>query len=825
MKTDNKNKKKDDEDEEEEEDEDEEEEEEEDEPPKKQPASIKQQASKSNVQSIKNKEDQNEEDDEAEEEEEENEDEEEGAKVTSEPQNQDVNNQGLETKKESVPVISAKQEVISNEDELPKDQDLATDNEEELNNNMDEQNMEDTGKRKHIEPSVYTRITQDLLDKKLNSTLKESTLNFLNDSLLINKLIEGKSKAVENKQKSDSFIMRNLEFREKKKEKLERKKEILEKEKILDEIKPPNNKVFNKAEIRSCENFFKEQMKHNEQREFGIKKAKEDREKDMTKIVKEKPEISENSKKILKDKHSKETKAEGGSEEAHKKVKVHDKLYQSKLNKQKKGVYKATVESKDNPVKKGSSQEEITKIIGRLYNEGIQQVKEKEEKIKEEINAGYELNQEEDLSKAVRNLNGCLISKFKREYDSALTIMREVDNNRAKILTEPADEEKEDYEEKKDEIEDNKNEKPAKQKDPAYLNLNQFNELCYQLKYIKYSALDSENLQMLVVSSMNFMDTSKTDANSVLDKKKEYIKNKIKEDNALINKAFNQILELKCSKYHKVTHNQTEDINVDVVFLFFISVLGIYNGISDDKIKESSEYYVSSAKNSELTNSGVSIAQDIYFIEESQVKNLKANYIWMIDTKNLILASQPKSVELNATVIKQQTKNATTLKGKKSNAKSKAKKEKIVISDTFSDNPVSVDENIENQSENPNRPEDEKPNNDDNQNLEKEKEQESRKTIEDNNNDNVTIKQKKKEKIIEYKKLKEQECIKECTFKPQLNSKPLPAFSNVNRLFETDINPDMSIREKYKNKLLNDIKQKEKMSEEACTFHPNINKM
>ena len=102
-------------------------------------------------------------------------------------------------------------------------------------------------------------------------------LDTMNNSKLLNKYTE--KKTIENNQKIKDFYERNLEFRERKRDKLEKKIEQNYREKVFAEIKPPNNHIFDKAELRGIEEFYKEQMKYSEARFFDIKKRNEDKEK------------------------------------------------------------------------------------------------------------------------------------------------------------------------------------------------------------------------------------------------------------------------------------------------------------------------------------------------------------------------------------------------------------------------------------------------------------------------------------------------------------------------------------------------------------------
>ena len=392
---------------------------------------------------------------------------------------------------------------------------------------------------KQITP--FSKIALEMFDKHLGAKGKTRAHNDFNDPILIEKINDEnflKKLRAENNLKSPSPTKKTKDayFEKSKQYQLEKKEmiELLKKEeesKLNSTIKNPNDKKLKKSEIRSWDDFYNEQNLYSTNKKKNIEqKARENLEKLKKKDLLEKPIISEASKKLATEKRDKNEK-------------IHEKLFKSKLNHQKKTVYKERKQKKKGELttfekkqkeKVKKSQAEIDQFLSKLYEDGVIWKKKKEESHATEaynsmIQNIAKTSADDEVNSHIVHDNHVLISKlnttFKQHLEMILSQRKVREEKNIKdielneIYHEEATTERENFSEAESEKKDKSgfvsNEKNIKEKD----NDKEKEKKIDEKQHIKVMSVDSTKpikLKLKTNNNLIFNPTSKNDEQNKL---------------------------------------------------------------------------------------------------------------------------------------------------------------------------------------------------------------------------------------------------------------------------------------------------------------------
>jgi hypothetical protein len=264
--------------------------------------------------------------------------------------------------------------------------------------------------KKDPEKSVFTRISEDIYSKYVSNKSqhykKTSAYDFMINDHFLNRIVEKSDK--NSHQKFQRFINRNKEFRDKKVLNLQERTQKLSEEIKITCTGTPNNKVFDKTELRDPTEFMSDQLKYLESRELNIKKQQEEIIKQTDSKCRDTPEISEKSRKLAEKRTSMENKE------------VHSRLFNEKIHNEKKNLLKGNDSVNTNgDKKKKKTQQEIKELSEKLHSEAEQFKENKAKLVKEKFDEFHHLwNSDDELTDKKSKMQ--ILLKFIENFNTTI---------------------------------------------------------------------------------------------------------------------------------------------------------------------------------------------------------------------------------------------------------------------------------------------------------------------------------------------------------------------------------------------------------------------
>jgi hypothetical protein len=434
------------------------------------------------------------------------------------------------------------------------------------------------------EKTVFTRISEDLFNKftsgKVSHNKKSSAYDYLINDMFLNRVVEKNDKDATSK--FNNFVVRNKEFRYKKSIKLQEKTEKVENEINTYCTGKPNGKIFDKSELRQPDVYLQDQLKYYETRDQMINQLREDIKSKTDSKIKKVPEISKNSKELA----EKKLLAENNGKE------VYDRLFEDKLQKEKKNVYS------ENPLEKSKkfgvslinqpemkikrkSKEEIQSLIEKLHNDAEDRKVKKEETQKDKLKLKevYKMyDSDDELTSNSSKLK--ILEKFVQGYELILN-------------------------------------KLFNKKDSLCINFDEFCIVMLNLGFIRFehTTLDQNNNNSVEnfhteineksvnTNLKSFNDTNLNTPCMGMDKKmidevkKTIIVNKKKKiENKLIKDAWKILSD---STIEEENDHNDEKIDTNQLLVFCASLLGLYKGetTEEEKVERRSDQIITTNNN------------------------------------------------------------------------------------------------------------------------------------------------------------------------------------------------------------------------------------
>jgi hypothetical protein len=265
----------------------------------------------------------------------------------------------------------------------------------------------------NTEKTVFTRISEDLFNKFISNkdfyNKKTSSYDYLINDMFLNRVVEKNDR--ESAAKFNDFVNRNREFRDKKQMKLQERSEKIASEMNATYTGRPNGKVFDKTEIRDPQEYLQDQLKYYQTRDQNIKQQQEDIIKNTDSNIKKVPDISKKSKQLAEKRFSNDNSKE-----------VHDRLFNDKLQKEKKHLYteksaSSHQVSKITTLPQKKTREEIKDLVEKLYKdaETRRENKEKTQNDKLKFKEVYHVyDSDDELSCTKTNLK--ILEKFVENF-------------------------------------------------------------------------------------------------------------------------------------------------------------------------------------------------------------------------------------------------------------------------------------------------------------------------------------------------------------------------------------------------------------------------